>query len=41
MNKVELLSANADALLNLGLCWFRLSLITFSSNLLFSLFIYF
>lgn len=41
MNKVWLLSTNADALLNLCLCWFCLSLITFSSNFLFSLFIFF
>lgn len=37
MNKVKLLSTNVDAFLNLGLCWFCLSFITFSSN--FSIFI--
>lgn len=36
--KVKQLSRNADALLNLGLCWFCLSLITFSSNHLFIFF---
>lgn len=35
MNKVKQLSRNADALLNLGLCWFCLSLITFPLNHLF------
>lgn len=35
MSKVKLLSRNADALLNLGLCWFCMSLMTFSSNHLF------
>lgn len=35
MFKVKQLGRNADALLNLGLCWFCLSLIAFSSDHLF------
>lgn len=37
---VKLLSTNAGALPNLGLCWFCFSLITFPSNFLFVLFIF-